>query len=301
MIDAVINLLKPPGMTSHDAVSFVRRIYRQKRVGHSGTLDPAAAGVLPIYLGNATRLVEYGDHFDKEYRAEILFGISTDTGDDTGTVICRTPVELVLPEDMEELVSSFAGHYEQIPPMYSALKVNGRRLYEIAREGREVARESRQVEIRSIRLLYQHNDRAGIHVACSKGTYIRTLCEDIGSRAGVPSTMAFLLRTRVGPFEICQAATLEEIAEKPQSFLMPADVAVSHLPAGRFSEMETRLLKQGREVNAHTEMISCPDQSRVRLYSETGVFFGIGQYSLETGLLKPSKIFADGNEKNVVD
>lgn len=301
MIDAVINLLKPPGMTSHDAVSFVRRIYRQKRVGHSGTLDPAAAGVLPIYLGNATRLVEYGEEFDKEYRAEILFGISTDTGDDTGTVLSQKPVAPELLETLEQVVLSFEGQYEQVPPMYSALKVNGRKLYELAREGKEVERESRTVDIGSIRLLYRQNDRAVIHVACSKGTYIRTLCEDIGTRMAMPATMALLLRTRVGPFDINQTVTVEEITENPQGALLSADIAVSHLQLSHFSEMETRLLKQGRAVTAGSESVSFIDNSMVRLYTDTDVFFGIGQYFVETGLMKPSKIFADGNEKHVVD
>ena len=296
MMDAVLNLLKPPGMTSHDAVSFVRRIYRQKRVGHSGTLDPAAAGVLPIYLGNATRLVEYGEHFDKEYRTLIRFGILTDTGDDTGTVLCQKSVDPSLMQDLENIVSSFTGHYDQVPPMYSALKVNGRKLYELAREGIIVERASRQVEIQSIRLMYQSDDLAVIHVACSKGTYIRTLCEDIGARIGLPATMAFLLRTRVGPFEIAQANTLEEIVDAPQSVLLPADIAVSHFPVCRFDDEETRNLRQGKEVKVNPGCSALCDKSLVRLYSHTGIFFGIGCYSLETSLLHPSKIFADGND-----
>ena len=296
MMDAVINLLKPPGMTSHDAVSFVRRIYRQKRVGHSGTLDPAAAGVLPIYLGNATRLVEYGEHFDKEYRSEIQFGISTDTGDDTGTVLCRKTVDQALLQSLESVVSSFLGAYDQIPPMYSALKVNGRKLYELAREGIEVERVSRRVEIQSIRLLHQGDDQAVIHVSCSKGTYIRTLCEDIGVHLGVPATMAFLLRTRVGPFEIDHASTLEEITANPQHVLLPADIAVSHFSAYHFDEQETRYLKQGRSVEPRPDGLQWADKTYFRLYSNTGAFFGIGYFSLETGLLHPGKIFADGNE-----
>ena len=135
MISAVLNFLKPPGMTSHDAVSFVRHTYRQKRVGHSGTLDPAAAGVLPIYLGYATRLVEYGDSFDKTYRAEVLLGIKTDTGDDTGTVLQQTTVSLPPLHRIREVIESFQGGYEQVPPMYSAIKIDGKKLYELARAG----------------------------------------------------------------------------------------------------------------------------------------------------------------------
>ena len=296
MINAVINLLKPPGMTSHDAVSFVRRIYKQKRVGHSGTLDPAAAGVLPIYMGNATRLIEYGDDFDKEYRAEVLFGVSTDTGDDTGAVVSTVPVEEAHLENLENVVNSFAGIYEQVPPMYSALKVNGRKLYELAREGKEVERAARQVRIQSIRLFYKQNDRAGFHVACSKGTYIRTLCEDIGGRIGIPATMAFLLRTRVGPFDINQAATLEEIMANPPSVLLPADIAASHLPVCRFDELDTRFLKQGRSVQMRIDGDDVRDDFMARLYTEDGIFFGIGQMTVEAGRMNPTKIFVDGNE-----
>lgn len=301
MTTGLINLLKPPGMTSHDAVSFIRRVYRQKKVGHSGTLDPAAAGVLPVYLGHATRLVEYGEAFDKEYRAEILFGITTDTGDDTGAILRQCPVEPALLDDLESVVHSFLGGYDQVPPMYSALKVAGRKLYELAREGKEVARAARPVEIRTIELLYRDRDRAGIHVACSKGTYIRTLCEDIGSRLNLPATMAFLLRTRVGPFSIDQAATLEEIEAHPDAVLLPADLAASHYPAVHVDSLFTRLLKQGQAVTSVPESLKQEKPLIVRLYSDTGVFFGIGKVSPETGLLSPNKIFGDGMDQDAVD
>ena len=301
MTTGLINLLKPPGMTSHDAVSFIRRIYRQKKVGHSGTLDPAAAGVLPVYLGNATRLVEYGESFDKEYRAEVLFGIATDTGDDTGAILRQCPVEPALLDNLESVVHSFLGGYDQVPPMYSALKVAGRKLYELAREGKEVARAARPVEIRAIELLYRNSDRAGIHVACSKGTYIRTLCEDIGSRLNLPATMSFLLRTRVGPFSIEQAATLEEIEAHPDAILLPADLAASHYPAVHFDAVFTRLLKQGQAVNVVPEFLKQGKQGIVRLYSDTGAFFGIGRFSPETGLLSPNKIFGNGMDQDVAD
>ena len=301
MTTGLINLLKPPGMTSHDAVSFIRRIYRQKKVGHSGTLDPAAAGVLPVYLGHATRLVEYGEAFDKEYRAEILFGIATDTGDDTGAILRQCPVEPALLDELESVVRSFLGGYDQVPPMYSALKVAGRKLYELAREGKEVARAARPVEIRAIELLYRDRDRAGIHVACSKGTYIRTLCEDIGFRLNLPATMSFLLRTRVGPFSIDQAATLEEIEAQPDAVLLPADLAASHYPAVHVDEHFTRLLKQGQAVTAIPESLKRENPLIVRLYSDTDAFFGIGKISPETGLLCPNKIFGNGMDQDATD
>ena len=301
MTTGLINLLKPPGMTSHDAVSFIRRVYRQKKVGHSGTLDPAAAGVLPVYLGHATRLVEYGEAFDKEYRAEIFFGIATDTGDDTGAILRQCPVDPALLDDLESVVHSFLGGYDQVPPMYSALKVAGRKLYELAREGKEVARAARPVEIRAIELLYCNGDRAGIHVACSKGTYIRTLCEDIGSRLNLPATMSFLLRTRVGPFSIDQAATLEEIEMHPDAVLLPADLAASHYPAVHVDANFTRLLKQGQAVMAIPEYLKQEKPMIVRLYSDAGAFFGMGKVSSETGLLSHNKIFGNGMDQDAAD
>jgi tRNA pseudouridine55 synthase len=301
MTNGVINLLKPPGMTSHDAVSFVRRTFQQKKVGHSGTLDSAAAGVLPIYLGYATRLVEYGEDFDKEYRAEILFGIATSTGDDTGALLRQVPVGPTALDFLEPVLATFCGTYEQVPPMYSALKVAGRKLYELAREGKEVVRLPRPVKIREIRLLYRQVERAGILVACSKGTYIRTLCEDIGARLGIPATMAFLLRTRVGPFGIAQTSTLEEVAAQPADVVLPPDAAVAHCPVVRLDAAGTRLLQQGQAVQALPEYGLRQDAASVRLYSATDSFFGMGQFEAETGLICPKKIFGDGNDRDVAD
>ena len=299
MTTAVINLLKPPGMTSHDAVAFVRRLYRQKRVGHSGTLDPAAAGVLPVYLGQATRLVEYGDDFDKSYRAEILFGFATDTGDDTGTLLRSQPVGTSDLVGLTAAVDSFAGGYEQTPPMYSALKVNGKKLYELARAGIEVERAARWIEIKDIRLLWQSGAQATIQVTCSKGTYIRTLCSDIGYKLKLPATMGFLLRTHVGPFALQQARTLEEITADPEGALLPADIAVQHLPSCRVAEIETRLLQQGQAIAGRDASLWQGREQLVRLYDNESIFFGMGQLSCLTGMLQPVKIFADGIKKNV--
>ena len=294
MIGAVLNFLKPPGMTSHDAVSFVRRIYQQKRVGHSGTLDPAAAGVLPIYLGNATRLVEYADSFDKTYRAEVLLGIKTDTGDDTGKVLQRKTVELPAEQRSDEIVRSFQGGYEQIPPMYSAIKIDGRKLYELARAGQEVERQPRRIEIPVIKLMAVHDCRLTIEVTCSKGTYIRTLCEDIGARMDIPATMSLLLRTRVGPFSVNQASTIEEITADPAKALLPADFAVSELPACILNETETGHLTQGRTILKNGSGLLEGQATIVRLYDFGQNFLGIGRLDVNTGILKPVKIFSGG-------
>jgi len=298
MTAGVINLLKPPGMTSHDAVAFVRRIFRQKRVGHSGTLDPGAAGVLPVYLGQATRLVEYADGFDKSYRAEILFGTSTDTGDDTGATLIHKAVTAADLKGLAAAIESFAGGYEQVPPMYSALKVDGKKLYELARLGIEVERTARWIEITEIRLLWQTDDQAGLQVSRSKGTYIRTLGVDIGAKLGLPATMGFLLRTRVGPFDLNAALTLEEIAADPQGALLPADTAVQHLPACRVCENEARLLQQGQAVVCRNRPDLTEPESLLRLYSEKTGLFGMGRIIGQSGMLQPVKIFVDGIDKN---
>ena len=294
MISAVLNFLKPPGMTSHDAVSFVRHTYRQKKVGHSGTLDPAAAGVLPVYLGNATRLVEYGDQFEKTYRAEVLLGIKTDTGDDTGTVLQEAAVCLPPLRRVHEVVESFCGGYEQVPPMYSALKIGGKKLYELARSGQMVERQARRIEIAAIKLLAVHGQRLTIEVNCSKGTYIRTLCEDIGERLALPATMSFLLRTRVGPFSIAQAMSMEEIAVAPQQALLPPEAAVSHLPACELNETESSHLRQGRPIITASAPVVAETESLVRLYDAKRRLFGIGRFEPAVGRLKPMKSFSGG-------
>lgn len=297
MKSGLINMLKPPGMTSHDAVAFARRIFGQKRVGHSGTLDPAATGVLPLYLGTATRLVEYADGFDKTYRAEIFFGAATDTGDDTGTVLRSRNM---MPGDLDGLsdaVATFAGGYEQVPPMYSALKFQGKKLYELAREGREIERTPRWIDIRSITLLWVDGQRAGIQVTCSKGTYIRTLCGDIGAKLGLPATMSFLLRMQVGPFLLAAAKTPEEIVDDPVGVLLPAEMAVEHFSAYRLDAAEALLLQQGRPVLCREVSVQ-PRTKKVRLYSDQCGFFGIGGFTADSGLLQPLKIFRDGIENH---
>lgn len=297
MINGVVNMLKPPGMTSHDAVSFVRHIFRQKRVGHCGTLDPAAAGVLPVYLGNATRLVEYADQFDKEYRAELLLGVATDTGDDTGTILRQQQFVMPSLTAIQVVVESFRGGYDQIPPMYSALKVNGVKLYELARAGQEVERLPRRIEIPQISLVSVQPDSLIIQVTCSKGTYIRTLCEDIGTKLELPATMSFLLRTRVGPFMLENAVTLEELAVNPDNHLLPPEDSVSQLPACQFDAGDTVHLKQGRKVLAPVLAEDGTGVNAIRLYDDRRVLFGIGRIELGSRLLKPVKIFTGGMDE----
>lgn len=213
----VLNLLKPPGMSSHDAVAAVRRSLGEKRVGHTGTLDPAAAGVLPICVGQATRLVEYLQAGTKEYRAEIVFGQTTDSGDLLGTVVEQMDTASLKEGQITAVLPQFVGQVTQVPPLHSAIKVDGKRLYEVAREGGTASIPTRQVHITSLQLLGfapaspGHPARALIHVVCSGGTYIRSLVRDLALAAGSLGTMSFLVRTRSGSFQVQDAVPVEQI------------------------------------------------------------------------------------------
>ncbi len=286
-MNGIINILKPPGMTSHDAVSYIRRVFAMKKVGHAGTLDPAAAGVLPVFLGSATRLIEYSTEAAKSYRVEVTFGFETDTGDDTGKVTQTGPCELPARQRLEEVLATFIGAITQIPPVYSAIKVDGKKLYELARAGIAVEPKARQVHIHDIRILEVRRSTLLLDVDCSKGTYIRSLCQDIGRKLGCPAVMSFLVRTKVGDFTLEQAVSIEEISNKKEAIVLPLDFAVAHLPLVKLSPSECKDLQQGKAVFAQT----CPS-SLVRLYDTQKRLVGIGQYDSTSSLLKPVKILS---------
>ncbi len=229
-MDGIFNVLKPPGMTSHDCIGFLRRVLHTKKIGHAGTLDPDAAGVLPIFAGMATRLLEYAVEGRKQYIAEFTLGEQRDTGDDSGTVVRTMPVLAFTEAQLREVLAGFLGQQEQLPPMYSAIKVNGQKLYQLARRGIEVEREKRHIEIYTLDLLHYTPNSFTVRVDCSKGTYIRVLGEDIATALGTCGTMSFLLRTQVGEYTIEDAKTLQEIADSPDACVHPAISAVSHLP-----------------------------------------------------------------------
>ncbi len=222
MINGIINIHKEAGFTSHDVVAKMRGICGQKKIGHTGTLDPQATGVLPVCLGSATKLCDMLTDKDKEYVAELLLGQTTDTQDVTGRVLSESPVE-VSEEQVRAAVLSFVGDYDQVPPMYSALKVNGKKLYELAREGKEVERQARQVKILEIEILEIQLPVVKMRVACSKGTYIRTLCADIGEKLGCGGTMKSLVRTRVSEFTLENAVTLGELQAMKDAAKMLCD------------------------------------------------------------------------------
>ena len=227
-VTGIINIMKPAGITSHDMVDIVRRKFNIKKVGHTGTLDPAATGVLPVCVGRATKIAQYITGADKAYRAEITLGISTDTLDAAGTVLQTVDASSVSEDIFKETLSSFQGDIEQIPPMASAVKIRGKKMYELQRQGKEIERPSRNVTIYDIKLVQStgwgtKHPRALFDVKCSKGTYIRTICQDIGNKLGVGAHMSSLLRTAVGEFKLEDAITPEEL----EKLVNPADVLVS--------------------------------------------------------------------------
>jgi tRNA pseudouridine55 synthase len=216
MINGIVNIYKEAGFTSHDVVAKLRGITRQKKIGHTGTLDPDAVGVLPVCFGNATKLCDMMTDKSKEYEAVLYLGVKTDTQDMSGRVVSTADVNNINNinvEKIKEVIIGFVGGYEQLPPMYSALKVNGKKLYELAREGKEVERQPRHVDIPSIEIKDISLPRVSFSVECSKGTYIRTLCNDIGDRLGCGGAMESLRRTRVGRFKISDSITLSQFEE----------------------------------------------------------------------------------------
>jgi tRNA pseudouridine55 synthase len=288
MSNGLINILKPPGMTSHDVVSFIRRIYHLKRVGHAGTLDPAASGVLPVALGSATRLLEYMTDTDKSYRVELTIGYETDTGDDTGTVVSTVACSMPSRAEIEQVLSSFIGTIEQIPPMYSAIKMQGKKLYELARAGITVERQPRIITIHSIALLYMDDTRILFDVTCSKGTYIRSLCSDIGQQINCPVVMSFLVRTHVGTFSLEKSFTLQEIEENPQHTLLPLDYALEHMPKLILATEMAQAFKYGQTIISHS--LKVPNQTLLRIYEQENLFIGIGQINTDIAVITPIKV-----------
>ena len=284
-MDGVLNLLKPPGMTSSNAVADVRRLLQEKKAGHTGTLDPGAAGVLPICVGKATRLFDYLLEKDKVYRAEVTFGVATDTLDSYGAVTERAKTA-VTEEALLEQLNGLQGTLLQIPPMYSALKHNGKKLYELARKGEAVDLQSKQreVTIHKAELIARTGPQSFlIRVSCSKGTYIRTLCQDLGLALGVPAHMSFLLRERSGGFGVGDAWTIAEVEaaasrQEAESLLVPMSEAVGFLPAAVVEDQWFDKLKNGVATPFDGESAGL-----LRIFCRDA-FFGIGM--AEDGFLR---------------
>lgn len=252
-MDGIFNIYKEKGFTSHDVVAIVRRTIHMKKVGHTGTLDPDAEGVLPVCVGKATKLSDVIMDDRKSYRAMLRLGITTTTEDASGEVLETKEVEFN--EDrIREVVASFIGKLEQVPPMYSAVKVNGKKLYELARAGKEIERKSRTIEVYDIRIRqFLPPDRVEIDVDCSKGTYIRTLCADIGKRLGCGGHMAELLRTATGAFSLENAIKLDELKalaeqEKAEEALLTMEEALKDFPVVKVSEKSAKFLYNGGKI-----------------------------------------------------
>lgn len=288
-MDGILNLLKPPGMTSHDVVSVVRRTLGIKKVGHTGTLDPGVAGVLPICVGKATRLAEYITGEDKAYRAEITFGITTDTEDSFGEVTGEKEAAHLTRGDVAYVLPRFQGEIMQVPPMVSAVKVGGKRLYELAREGVAIERQARPVTIHRLQLLaFRPGPRPVVYldVVCSKGTYIRTLAADIGDALGVGAHMSYLVRTRSGSFTLSEAATLEELAAGTAPMLSPA-AALGNMPRVTLPATAADRLKHGVAPNMRPDQ---PEGTTLALFDSAGDLLALASVT-GTGI-KLLKVFA---------
>lgn len=270
ILGGIVNINKPAGITSHTVVSRVRRILGIKRVGHTGTLDPDAEGVLPVCVGKATKLSDYVMGKEKIYRAVVHLGITTNTQDMSGEVISQKTPD-VSKEEFIQTVNSFLGEIKQIPPMYSAIKIGGKKLYELARQGVEVERKERIVTIYAIDVEEFDGETAIINVHCSKGTYIRTLCHDIGEKLGCGAAMGQLIRIKNGRFEIAESVNLEEFEKNPEKYIVPADEILSEYPEFVLNEEQERKVLNGMTIPADL------NDGFYRIYSADGKFLCLSE------------------------
>lgn len=298
MINGILNVYKEVGFTSHDVVAKLRGIVKQKKIGHTGTLDPDATGVLPVCLGNATKLCDMLTDKNKEYVASFRLGFCTDTQDISGKVL-KTSEKAVTEEAVKEAILSFVGEYDQIPPMYSALKVNGKKLYELAREGIEIERKARRVVIVEIEILDMKLPDIKIRVQCSKGTYIRTLCHDIGLKLGTYATMTSLERTRVSNFSVENALTLSQIEtyvkeDKVSEILVKTEDAFENMLSVRVAPPFEKLLMNGNPIylNQIMEKICIGNKEQVKVYAKDK-FCAIYECDEVRNMLKPVKMFLE--------
>lgn len=304
MINGIIIIDKEQGFTSFDVVAKLRGIVKQKKIGHTGTLDPDAVGVLPVCLGNATKLCDMLTDKRKEYVTEFVLGKTTDTQDISGTVLEERAVN-VSEGQIREAIQSFIGAYDQIPPMYSAIKINGKRLYELAREGKVIERKARRVEIPEIAIESVTAPYVRMRVVCSKGTYIRTLCADIGEKLGCGATMTKLQRTQVGPFGISEAYTLQEVqrlaeANRLEEIIQSVDSVFEAYRAFRVLPQGSKMLHNGNKLFVNqieafdaSEKLVFKEEEQVRIYNEQNVFEAIYQFKKQERCLKPVKMFLE--------
>lgn len=312
MLHGVLNIYKEKGYTSHDVVAKLRRIVGQKKIGHTGTLDPDAVGVLPVCLGKATKVCDMLTDKDKTYEAVLLLGKVTDTQDASGRILAETDTKGLKEQEVQDAICSFVGEYDQIPPMYSALKINGKKLYELARDGQEVERKPRKITIHEISILETELPRVRMKVTCSKGTYIRTLCHDIGEKLGCGGIMESLVRTRVERFAIEDSIPLE----KAERLMEKGELAACLIPVDQMFAGDTKLyLKQAAARAVRNGNVFVPgdvlwigtesedallrayeDGERVRVYDEERNFIAVYAYRSEEKCFRIVRMFFDGRE-----
>ena len=283
-MNGIVIIDKPQGWTSQDVTARLRRVYNTRRIGHGGTLDPMATGVLPVFVGRATRGVEFFEHAEKCYETVLKPGITTDTEDITGTVLFQQEVSLT-DAQVEAVLPRFRGEILQIPPMYSALKVNGQKLYELARKGKEVERKPRPITIHELEFLGMDDEGIRLRVRCSKGTYIRTLCKDIGEALGCGGCMAALRRVQAGEYTIGEAVPLEQLLESqsPETYLRPVDSMFRNYP-----EVALTPKQEARCRNGNAFSINLPNGT-YRTYTQSGEFLALSQ--VDDGIMSTIKSF----------
>lgn len=301
MINGVINVYKEPGFTSHDVVAKLRGILKQKKIGHMGTLDPNAVGVLPVCLGKATKLCDILSEKDKTYKATLLLGIETDTQDITGKMIQQADEQsvLALTEDkVFDTIKSYIGDYNQVPPMFSAIKIGGEKLYNLARKGKVIERSARQCKIIDITVTKIYLPRVDMHVTCSKGTYIRTLCHDIGKDLGVGGCMEKLERTKVERFHVEDSITLSQIEMYRDSgtlneYITPVDEMLDTYSKCMVSESAEKLVYNGNIFTSGNTFLKMNHENGqiVRVYTHDGNFIGLYKFNQEKQIYKPMKMF----------
>jgi tRNA pseudouridine55 synthase len=290
-MDGIFNINKPRGMTSHDVVAKIRKLLKQKRVGHAGTLDPAASGVLPICIGQGTRVAEYLSESGKAYQAEFVFGVDTDTYDAEGNITARASTTELTLTRIEEILPRFLGFQMQVPPAYSAIKLQGQAAYKRARAGEEMTLEPRPIDIFSLDILYWIPPRLTLAIESSKGTYIRSLAHDLGMQLGCFAYLDVLVRTRSGPFSLAESITLEQLAHAAetnaiQDHLYPPDKALEQYPALTLDEATPEKVKHGNPFSA-----SEYSPGLARVYDSAHHFLAIAEWNREQKVWYPKKVF----------
>ena len=293
-MDGILNINKATGMTSHDVVASIRRLLKQKRVGHAGTLDPAASGVLPICIGQGTRVAEYLSESGKAYRAEIIFGVETDTYDSEGVVVRTASAADLTRAQIEQALQRFTGQQMQLPPRYSAIKLQGKPAYKLARAGEDISLAPRPITIYRLEVIDWLPPCLTLAIECSKGTYIRSLAHDAGEQLGCGAHLAALVRTRSGPFSLLESITLDQLADafaagddqKVARFLYPLDIALQPYPALRLDDVTVERVLHGNPFK-YDEHIRA---NLARVYDTAGRFLAIAAWDEQHGLWQPRKV-----------